>query len=174
MGREFQEMLSSLGIKSKPITRKNPQANAIVERVNLEIGNVLRSRPDVKLEDKLQYAAYALRSSWHSVLNATPGQLLFGQDMITRQLHFANWSYLFKRRLQSILQENQRENQHRLRHFYLVGDQVLVRVPDRERQKQDPVSKRPFLNSQFNDDGTVEIDKGTSRERVHLRNIFPC
>ena len=174
MGSEFQEMLSSLAIKSKCITRKNPQANAIVERVNLEIGNVLRTRPDVALDDKLQYAAYALRSSWHSVLNATPGQLLFGQDMITRQLHFSNWSYLSKRRLQSILQDNQRENLRRLQHFYQIGDQVMVKIPDRERRKQDPVAKGPFLITEVNSDGTVNIDKGSTQERVHLRNIFPC
>ena len=32
MGNEFQEMLTSYGIKNKPITAKHPQANAICER----------------------------------------------------------------------------------------------------------------------------------------------
>ena len=173
MGVEFQEMLQSLGIKSKPITKKNPQANAIVERINLEIGNAIRTRSDIPLEDKLQYAAYALRSSWHSVLNATPGQLLFVEDMVTRQLHFSNWSHLSKRRLQSILQNNDQENLHRLKHFYQTGDQVMVRIPDRERKKEDPVAKGPFVIKEVNQDGTVILDKGISAERVHLRNIFP-
>lgn len=35
MGQEFQEMLTNYAIKSKPITSKNPQANAICERVYL-------------------------------------------------------------------------------------------------------------------------------------------
>ena len=33
MGIEFQEMLLSYGVKAKPTTVKNPQANAIVERI---------------------------------------------------------------------------------------------------------------------------------------------
>lgn len=37
IGEEFQELLQSYGIKSKPITAKNPQANAICERVHMEL-----------------------------------------------------------------------------------------------------------------------------------------
>jgi hypothetical protein len=173
MGDEFQELLTSFGISSKPITKKNPQANALVERINLQIANSIRTRPDLSLDDKLQYAAYAIRTSWHSILNATPGQLLYGQDMITRQLHFSNWNYLSKRRLQAILQDNDRENLQRLQHFYQVGDQIMLRIPKRDRKKEDQVASGPFIIKQINQDGTVLIDKGISTDKVHLRNIFP-
>jgi len=39
VGTEFQAMLDDYGIKRKPITVRNPQANAIVERVHQVIGN---------------------------------------------------------------------------------------------------------------------------------------
>ncbi|KAE8895361.1 hypothetical protein PF003_g20769 [Phytophthora fragariae] len=39
-GEELQELLRSYGIKAKPITAKNPQANAICERMHFEIINV--------------------------------------------------------------------------------------------------------------------------------------
>jgi hypothetical protein len=100
-----------MAIKEKPITAKNPQSNAICERVHLEMMNILRVRPDLQdqIETALDYAAYAIRASYHTVLGASPAQMLFGEDMLTRQLHFANWNYLSKQQFMSILQDNERE-----------------------------------------------------------------
>jgi transposase InsO family protein len=44
IGADFQKMIKNdYGIKGKPITVKNPQANAIVERVHQTIGNIVRT-----------------------------------------------------------------------------------------------------------------------------------
>jgi len=43
MGQEFQEMLSSYDIESKPTTIKNPQAQGVIERIHLTLGDALRS-----------------------------------------------------------------------------------------------------------------------------------
>jgi hypothetical protein len=40
----------------------------------------------------LTVAAFALRSTYHTTLKATPGQLVFGRDMILNIQHQANWS----------------------------------------------------------------------------------
>ena len=126
-GEEFQEMLRGYGIQSKPITNKNPQANAICERVHLEILNVIRCYDGIDWKKTIHYAAFAVRASYHSIINASPGQLLFGQDMITRQLYNAYWSYLSKRRFDAILADNDRENSKRLENFYNAGDHVMLR-----------------------------------------------
>eukprot|EP00957_Ditylum_brightwellii_P078171 5943154-Ditylum_brightwellii.AAC.1 len=42
IGKEFQELLHSYGIKDVPTTVKNPQANLIVERIHMMIGNMLQ------------------------------------------------------------------------------------------------------------------------------------
>ncbi|KAE8993900.1 hypothetical protein PR001_g19447 [Phytophthora rubi] len=175
-GDEFQALLLSMAIKDKPITAKNPQANAICERVHLEIMNVLRARPDLndQLEVVLDYAAYAIRASYHTVLRASPAQLLFGEDMITRELHFANWSFLSKQRFMAILQDNDRENRKRIQHFYRVGDNVMLRIPARERKKTDPVSKGPFVIKTMYDNGNVLLDTGSTEYRTNIRRIFPC
>ena len=39
LGAEFQEMLHSFDITPKPTTVKNPQANSVIERVHLTIGD---------------------------------------------------------------------------------------------------------------------------------------
>ncbi|KAE9198591.1 hypothetical protein PF004_g19500 [Phytophthora fragariae] len=175
-GDEFQLLLKSMAIKDKPITAKNPQANAICERVHLELMNILRVRPDLhdQLETALDYAAYAIRASYHSILRASPAQLLFGEDMLTRHLHFANWNYLSKQRFMAILQDNDRENLRRVQHFYREGDTVMLRIPARERKKTDPVAKGPFVIKTVFDNGTVLLDTGATEYRTSIRRIFHC
>ncbi|OWZ08629.1 Pol Polyprotein [Phytophthora megakarya] len=97
-GDEFPTLLASVVIKDKPIITKNTQAKAICERVHLEILNIVRVRTDLsdQLEVVLDYEAYAICASYYSVLRASPAQLLFGEVMVTRQLHSANWCFLSK------------------------------------------------------------------------------
>ncbi|KAG6579763.1 Pol Polyprotein [Phytophthora cinnamomi] len=138
--------------------------------------NILRVRPDLhdQLETALDYAAYAIRASYHSILRASPAQLLFGEDMLTRHLHFANWNYLSKQRFMAILQDNDRENLRRVQHFYREGDTVMLRIPARERKKTDPVAKGPFVIKTVFDNGTVLLDTGATEYRTNIRRIFPC
>ncbi|GMF54186.1 unnamed protein product [Phytophthora fragariaefolia] len=172
-GEKFQVLLRSIGIKAIPISTTNPQTNAICERVHLEISNIIRARPDLsnQLEVVLDYAAYTVRASYHSVLRASPAQFLFGEDMIHQQLHFANWSFLSKQRFAAIMQENDRENLKRIQHFYQVGDQVMLRVSSRDHRKTEEVAKGPFLVKQVYDNGTVLIGKGATEERLNIRRI---
>ena len=91
LGKEFQEIIQKdYGIKRKPITVRNPQANAIVERIHQVIGNMIRT---FELEDRyldeddpwkgiLCAVAFAIRSTVHTTLQHTPGQLVFGRDIV--------------------------------------------------------------------------------------------
>lgn len=77
-GEEFQEMLDIYSIKAKTMITKNPQANAICGRVHLEILNVIRCHESAEWKKVIHYAAFSVRASYHSILNASPGQLFFG------------------------------------------------------------------------------------------------
>eukprot|EP00644_Phytophthora_capsici_P009526 jgi/Phyca11/107112/e_gw1.13.849.1 len=168
-------MLASYAVKPKPISAKNPQANAICERVHLVLSNCIRCNPDIDWRNVLQYAAFSARTSYHTILGTTPAQLIFGQDLITRKLYEANWNYLCKRRFEAILRENDRVNLARLQHFYHVGDQVMVRIAAKDRKsKHRSVANGPFAITEVHDNGTVTIDKGVTQERVNIRRIFPC
>jgi transposase InsO family protein len=76
------------GVKAKLITVRNPQANAIVERVHQVIGNIIRT---FELENNYLYetdrwkgilsaTAFAVCFTFHTTLQNTPGQLVFGRD----------------------------------------------------------------------------------------------
>ena len=125
IGKDFQQMIrEDYGIKGKPITVRNPQANAIVERIHQVIGNIIRT---FELEDNyleeddpwkgiLSATAFAVRSTFHTTLQNSPGQLVFGRDMIFNIKHTANWEYIRARKQRIINKNNERENSKRKHH----------------------------------------------------------
>ena len=78
------------GLKTKPITARNPQANAIVERVHQTIGDMFRTMQpqhedlieegskEKPWEGMLSAVAFGVRATFHAALEATPAQLVFG------------------------------------------------------------------------------------------------
>eukprot|EP00644_Phytophthora_capsici_P009261 jgi/Phyca11/106938/e_gw1.13.851.1 len=136
--------------------------------------NVVRCHEGADWKKVIYYAAFAVRASYHSILNASPGQLIFGQDMISRQLYESNWSYMSKRHFDAILADNDKENDKRLEHFYKRGDSVMLRVPKSFRAKTKRVADGPFTIHAVHDNGTVTLDKGSAQQQVSIRRIFPC
>ena len=65
---------------------KNPQANSILERVHQVLGNMLRTKNLQKYDfddrsELLGSVAWAICSTHHTTLQATPGQMVFGRDI---------------------------------------------------------------------------------------------
>jgi hypothetical protein len=95
----FQSLCNTYGIKRKPTSVKNPQANAILERIHGVLRNMLRtSELDmaelVKASDIIIFlsdAAWAVRSTYHTVLKASPGAAIFGRDMLFDIPFIAEW-----------------------------------------------------------------------------------
>ena len=87
-GFAFQNLLRLWHIKPVPTTNKNPQSNAICERMHQTVATVLKtlllaqppqSRREAALlvDDALATAMHALRSTVSTTLKATPGGLAF-------------------------------------------------------------------------------------------------
>jgi transposase InsO family protein len=95
----FEELVNKYGIKKKNSTPFNPQSNGIIERVHLTLNDSLRtSEIDGREMDEkdpwgpfLASAAYAIRSTFHTTLKATPGKLVFGRDMVLPIKFMADW-----------------------------------------------------------------------------------
>jgi len=102
---EFHELLQSYGIQAKATSVKNPQSNAIVERIHLTIGDSLRAMDlsnrafdDTTVHRILQAIAWGLRTTYHTSLRTSPGQLAFGQDVVVPATYLANWRHIHERR----------------------------------------------------------------------------
>ena len=177
--REFSEMVvKDYGIKRKPITKRNPQANAVIERIHQTLGNIIRTANKENLDEKdpwsgiLAAAMFALRSTYHTTTQATPCQLVFGRDAILNTVFQANWQYIRERKQAIIHKNNKNENSKRIPHKYQVGDKVLLDLGD-IKTKFDPKYDGPYDVTQVNNNGTVHIRKGAITDVVNIRIISP-
>ncbi len=180
MGEEFKKLLKEeYGIKGKPITVRNPQANAIVERIHQVLGNMIQAFELEKhyLDDEdpwkgiLAATAFAIRSTLHTTLKKTPGQLVFGRDMIFNIQHQADWELIKQRKQTRINQNNQRENSKRIPHQYQVGDKVLL-SRGTENKMETPFSG-PHEILGVNNNGTVRLKVGCVEDLYNIRRIKP-
>mgnify|MGYP000473878471 FL=1 len=165
---EFKTMVEQdYGIKINRITTRNPQANAILERVHQTIGNIIRTMKvqDMVLDDEnpwdgvLSATMFALRATVHTTTRFTPTQLVFGRDAILNTRHEADWKIIKDRKQRLINRGNERENKNRKDHTYRVGDKVLLKNEWKTKFNQDAY-KGPYTITAVRDNGTVRARKG--------------
>ena len=87
-------------LKNKPTIVKNPQANTILERVQQTIMGMLCTAEidmadtvsESDIADFLTNAAWAVCSTYHTVLKASSGAAIFGRDMLFDIPLIADWN----------------------------------------------------------------------------------
>ena len=130
----FTALLKQYSVNRKPTTAKNPQANAVLERIHEVFGNMMRTSGinnsevvDARLiDDFITNAAWAIRSTYHTVLRATPGAAIFGRDMLFDIPFLADWTEIGRRRQELVDSSNARENRRRVPFDYQPGTKVLI------------------------------------------------
>ena len=145
------------------------------------LGNCLRTfdLDNAELDDSdpwdefLAATAYAIRSTFHTTLGASPGQLVFGRDMVLPVEHIADWAVITNRKQRRTNQSNERENAKRIDFKYSVGIKVLLKRPGKLRKLSMP-KDGPFEIVAAHDNGTVTIRKSAAvTDRVNIRRIEP-
>jgi len=72
-------------------------------------------------------AVWAIHSTYHTVLKASPGAAIFGRDMLFDILFVADWNKTGDYRQSQTDRSNNRENNKCVDHDYKVGDKVIIR-----------------------------------------------
>ena len=130
----FEYLCDSYDIMRKPTTVKNPWANGILERVHQVLGQMLCTA-ELDMADSvtpndvdvfLDNAAWAIRSTYHTVLKASPGAAIFGQEMLFDIPFVADWRKIGERRQSLTNRGNQRKNAKRIDYDYKVRNKVLL------------------------------------------------
>ena len=125
-------MLKDLDIKSFLTTIKTPQDNTLVERLHQVILNMLVTK-DISNKafdyiepwgKTLAHIAWAIRASCHWTIHATPGQAVFGRDMIFNLLTAVYWKFITSGKERQANIDNPQENSRQATHDYAVGDIV--------------------------------------------------
>jgi hypothetical protein len=175
IGSEFQRLIKEAhDIEAKPSSKRNPQSNAILERIHQTIGDMLRT---FEVENQptdesdpwsgiLSAAAWAVRSTCHATLQSTPGQLVFGRDMIWDMAHVADWQHVKQREQTLIDKNNKRENAKRIDYDHAVGNSIL-KIKAGALKMEQP-REGPFNIIRVHTDGTVTMQKGPIEERLNI------
>jgi len=176
----FEQMRRNYEMKKKPSTSYNPQSNGIIERVHQVLNDILRT---FELEKKelderdpwgqfLSTVGFAIRSSYHTTLGATPGQLVYGRDMILPMPFEPNWELIKSKRQAEINRSNARENKSRVPHEYKPGDKVLYTIPRKQGKLKGPRTG-PHEVVQVNNNGTLLVRRGHVTETINIRLLTP-
>jgi transposase InsO family protein len=183
VGFRFQQLLQQEGITPVPTTVKNPQANAVCERLHKTVEDSLNTYlrhqvpEDVstatELIDALLAAAQrAIRAAVHSTMKISPGSLVFHRDMMLPIPIMADYNLLRERRQVIIDYNNARENRKRLFKDYQVGDQVLLMTHVKGKLK--PKTTGPYQITDVHVNGTITIQRGPGiTERLSIRRVKP-
>ncbi len=120
---------------------KNPQSNAICERIHQTVTNVLRTLvhtnpPQNMTQDRdiidnaLATAMHVMQTNVATTLGSTPGALAFARDMFLNVPLIADWQAI-ARTHEHHVNENLQHANRKQRHFdYAPGQQVLKKVHD--------------------------------------------
>jgi hypothetical protein len=131
--------------------------------------SVKTSDIDVFLSD----AAWAVRSTYHTVLKASPGAAIFGRDMLFDIPFIADWQKIGEFRQRLTDRSNARENEGRIDYDYNVGQKVLVRKEGILRNAESRWHKKPWLITTVHTNGTITVQRGNKLERMNIRRVKP-
>jgi transposase InsO family protein len=95
----FMQMTRNYGLETRTETSYNPQSNGVIERIHQVLGDMLRTfeleERELDMKDPftsvLSAAAFAIRSTYHTVLEASPAELVFGRHMLLPVKFNADW-----------------------------------------------------------------------------------
>ena len=183
-GARFLQLLAQWDIRDSGTTSKNPQANAICERMHQTVANILRTRfnnnmaPNIQtatqaVDDALAACNHAMRCSISKALmNNTPGEVVFGRDMLLDIPVMVDLVRIRDGRQLKIHENLRRQNSKRLEYHYVVGSEVLLKIPN--PNKLEPKTQGPYTITQVFTNGTVEIQRNPQvSERLNIRRLVP-
>jgi hypothetical protein len=105
----------------------------------------------------LDNAAWAICSTYHMVLKASPGAVIFGCDMLFDIPFVADWHKIGEQRQLLTNHGNQHENAKRIDYDYKVGDKVLLINEGILNKAESAYGKVPWTITTVHKNGTIRI-----------------
>ncbi len=121
----------------------------------------------------LDNAAWAIRSTYHTVLKASPGAGIFGHDMLFDIPFIADWNKIGDYRQRQTDLDTARINSKQVDYDYKVGNEVLVTQEGILRKAESPYSKESWTITTVNTNGTIRIQHRKQSERINIQRVIP-
>jgi hypothetical protein len=125
------------------------------------------------IADFLTNAAWAIRSTYHTVLKTSTGAAIFGRDMLFDVPFIADWSKIGEYRQKQTDKNTRRENDTRLDWDYQPGDKVLLRKDGILCKAESRYESDPLTITSVHTNGTIRVQHGTKSERLNIRRVTP-
>ncbi|CAB9507058.1 Retrotransposon protein [Seminavis robusta] len=184
LGEDFQKVLRRHGLHPGGSTVKNPQSNAVCERLHQSIGNALRAinhdnyppknaaEAAERIDSALQTAASAARTAMHTTMKLSPGSMAFHRDMILNIPLIVDFELLRQRRQALIDRNLLRANAKRIDFDYQPGQPVL-KLSDNPKAME-LRAHGPYTITRIHTNGPVVIQLDNNvTERINIRRIKP-
>ena len=121
LGPEFMSMLAKNNIKSVPTKVKNPQSNAVLEKLHQTLKTTitisLKENPSTSFEEvsslihrKCASAQFAIGATVHSHNKLSPSEMAFGRYMLYPFSRQVDWQQILNRKQDIINAANIKEN----------------------------------------------------------------
>jgi len=123
------------------------------------------------IDSYIDNAVWAIRSTYHTVLKASPGAAIFGRDMLFDIPVVADWHKIGDYRQRQTDCINICKNNKRVDYDYKVGDKVLIHK-DGILRKAESIW-RTWTITTVHTNGTIMIQCGTKSERINIRRVTP-
>jgi hypothetical protein len=121
----------------------------------------------------LDNAAWAIHSTYHTVLKASPGAAILGWDMLFNILFIADWNKIGDYRQRQTNLNTARKNSKQVDYDYKISNKVLLTQEGILHKAESPYSKEPWTFTTIHTNGTIRIQRGTQSERLNIRRVTP-
>jgi hypothetical protein len=121
----------------------------------------------------LDHASWAICSTYHTVLKASPGAAMFGCNMLFNIPFIANWNKIGDYRQCQTDLNTAHENSKQVDYDYKVGNKVLLTEEGILCKAQSLYSKKPWTIVTIHTNGNIRIQCGTKLERLNIRRVTP-
>ncbi len=121
----------------------------------------------------LSDTAWAVCSTYHTVLKASPGAAIFGRDMLFDIPFIADWQKIGEHSQQLTYLNNTSENESRIDYDYKVGQKVLIWKEGILCNAESRWHKKPWLITSVHTNGTITIKRRNEIESMNIQRVKP-
>jgi hypothetical protein len=151
----------------------------MLERIHAVLGNMLHTSElnmakTVKASDIdvfLSDAAWTVCSTYHTVIKASPGAAIFGQDMLFDIPFIADWQKVGEHRQRLTDLNNACQNKGRIDYDYKIGQKVLLRKEGILCNTESRWHKKPWLITSVHMNGTIMVRCRNKIDRMNIRRV---
>jgi hypothetical protein len=109
-------------------------------------------------------AAWAIHSTYHTVLKASPGAAIFGRDMLFDIPFIADWKTIGEHRQRLTDRNTGRKNEGRIDHDYKFGQKIPIKNEGILRKAQSTWQKDPWTITTVHTNGNIMVQHGNKEE----------